>query len=306
MSKVKQIFAALAIAIFAGAAAMPARSDAAVFISVSFGPPALPVYYQPPAPAPNLIWQPGYWAWGSAGYYWVPGTWVAAPRLGLLWTPGWWGWSGGYYAWHPGYWATHVGFYGGVNYGWGYFGHGYVGGAWYGNVFRYNTYVTHVNTTVVRNVYVDRTVYVNNNYNRISYNGGPGGINSRPTQEEMAAQREQHWTMTSEQREHVQTAQANRNYLASVNNGHPTETVAPRPLSVQNRPASYEPVHPEDRTYAQHNTFAQPQHHYTPQPQHYTPQPQRNTYAEPQHHYTPRPQEHQPPAHTRPAPERRP
>ena len=66
------------------------------------------------------MWTPGYWAWGNDGYYWVPGTWVPAPAVGLLWTPGYWGWSGGYYRWNVCYWGPHVGFYGGVNYGFGY------------------------------------------------------------------------------------------------------------------------------------------------------------------------------------------
>jgi hypothetical protein len=27
-------------------------------------PPPLPYYTQPPAPFPNAMWTPGYWAWG--------------------------------------------------------------------------------------------------------------------------------------------------------------------------------------------------------------------------------------------------
>src|SRR3974390_2554620 len=34
-----------------------------VFVSVSFGPPVLPVYAQPLCPGPGYIWTPGYWAW---------------------------------------------------------------------------------------------------------------------------------------------------------------------------------------------------------------------------------------------------
>src|SRR5579884_3207961 len=55
-----------------------------VFVSVRFGPPALPVYAQPVCPGPGYMWTPGYWAWSDdAGYYWVPGTWVVAP-VGML------------------------------------------------------------------------------------------------------------------------------------------------------------------------------------------------------------------------------
>src|ERR1700678_2818658 len=72
----------------------------AVGVSITVAPPVLPVYVQPPLPAPGYFWTPGYWAYGDDGYYWVPGTWVLPPQPGLLWTPGYWGWGGGIYAWH--------------------------------------------------------------------------------------------------------------------------------------------------------------------------------------------------------------
>jgi len=50
-------------------------------------PPPLPVYDQPEAPDPDLIWTPGYWAYGPYGYYWVPGAWCEPPYVGALWTP---------------------------------------------------------------------------------------------------------------------------------------------------------------------------------------------------------------------------
>ena len=147
------------------------RAQVAVGISIRVPPPALPVYEQPPCPVEGYLWTPGYWGYGPVGYYWVPGVWVAPPRVGLLWTPGYWGFAGGLYGWHAGYWGPHVGFYGGVNYGFGYGGVGFVGGAWSGGIFRYNTAVVRVNETVVRNVYVDRTV-VNNTtvINHASFN----------------------------------------------------------------------------------------------------------------------------------------
>ena len=78
------------------------------------------------------MWTPGYWAYGDDGYYWVPGAWVPAPYEGALWTPPYWGWSSGLYVFHGGYWGPHVGYYGGVNYGFGYMGIGFVGGMWRG------------------------------------------------------------------------------------------------------------------------------------------------------------------------------
>jgi hypothetical protein len=236
-------------AFFSAGASAGVSFGIGVGINVDLAPPALPVYVQPPAPFVNAIWQPGYWAWGPDGYYWVPGTWIAAPRVGYLWTPGYWGFVGGYYCWHPGYWGTHIGFYGGINYGFGYFGHGFVGGGWYGGAFRYNTAVVNVNTTVIRNTYVDRTVVVNNyntNITRVSYNGGDG-VRAFPTAEERTYATEHHLGMTAEQRTHVQVAQQNRNYLASVNRGRPMDAAAAQPLSRENQPENFARINQADR-----------------------------------------------------------
>jgi hypothetical protein len=91
---------------------------------------------------------------------------------------------------------------------------------WAGNVFRYNTAVVNVNTTVVRSVYVDRTVINNAAVNHVSFNG-PGGIRAQATAQEQAAAREQHFQPTANQMSHEQTAARDRTQLASVNNGHP-------------------------------------------------------------------------------------
>jgi hypothetical protein len=199
--------------------AIPAASFAGVFVSVSIAPPALPVYTQPLCPGDGFIWTPGYWAYGDEGYYWVPGTWVMAPQVGFLWTPGYWGWGGGAYAWHGGYWGPHIGFYGGVNYGFGYFGHGYEGGRWDNGHFSYNRSVTNVNIT---NVHVyNKTVINNVTVNRVSYNGGRGGIPARPLAEEERATREHHMEATSVQAQHERAARSNRALLASVNHGRP-------------------------------------------------------------------------------------
>jgi hypothetical protein len=210
---------------------LPSTSQAqiAVGVSVHIGPPALPVYVQPPCPAAGYVWTPGYWAYGPEGYYWVPGTWVMAPAVGLLWTPGYWGWGGGAYLWHTGYWGPHVGFYGGINYGFGYTGVGFAGGYWRGGVYNYNRSVTNINTTVIHNTY--NTTVINNNttVSRTSFNGGTGGTIAQSNAQERAADREQHTAMTAAQTQHVQEAGKNRALLASANGGHPSIAATQKP-----------------------------------------------------------------------------
>jgi WXXGXW repeat (2 copies) len=225
--------------------ATPAASQAqvAVGISVHIGPPAIPVYAQPVIPAPGYIWTPGYWAYGPGGYYWVPGTWVQPPVFGVLWTPGYWGWGGGAYIWHGGYWGPHVGFYGGINYGYGYGGVGFAGGYWRGNAFYYNRAVANVNTAVIHNTYHTTVV---ENVNRVSYNGGQGGIAARPTTAELQAEHERHVEATHEQLQHEHAASTNRAMFASANHGQPSIAATSRPGQfhgegvVAARPASME------------------------------------------------------------------
>ena len=209
---------------------VPAVSQAgiAVGVSITLAPPVLPVYVQPALPAPGYIWQPGYWAYGDDGYYWVPGTWVLPPQPGVLWTPGYWGWVGGAYLWHVGYWGPHVGFYGGVNYGFGYTGVGFQGGYWRGGAFFYNRAVMNVGTVHVTNIY-NRTVINNVTVNRVSFNGGHGGIQARPTAHELAAEHERHFQPTVAQRDHEHDAFSNKDLRASVNHGRPPVAATARP-----------------------------------------------------------------------------
>ncbi|HZT04454.1 MAG TPA: YXWGXW repeat-containing protein [Steroidobacteraceae bacterium] len=221
-----------ATALFLAACAAQVRVAPAVYVppdavvQVRLAPPPLPVYVQPPCPVAGWIWTPGYWAWAPAGYYWVPGTWVAPPRIGVLWTPGYWGYIGGAYVWHAGYWGPHVGFYGGVHYGFGYTGVGYAGGRWVGGTFAYNRSVTNVNVTVVHNIY-NETVVNDVNVTRVSYNGG-AGIRAEPTAQERLAEREQHVQATAMQRQHVERARNDPAMMAHANHGHPAIAAIPR------------------------------------------------------------------------------
>ncbi|MFZ0302679.1 MAG: YXWGXW repeat-containing protein [Terracidiphilus sp.] len=211
--------------------AKPASAQWYVGIHVGFGPPALPVYDLPVCPGDGYMWTPGYWAWDADdGYYWVPGTWVLAPEPGFLWTPGWWGWGDGGFFWHAGYWGPHVGFYGGINYGFGYFGDGFYGGRWQGGHFFYNSAVWRVGGGF-HNVYRDDTVIHNTSIinNHISYNGGEGGIDRHPTPQEESYANERHIAPVADQTHQVDMAHSNPQLRASVNHGRPAIAATARP-----------------------------------------------------------------------------
>jgi hypothetical protein len=251
-------------------AATPSAAPAQVGVTVSFGPPPIPYYVQPPDPTQDYIWSPGYWAYDSygGGYYWVPGTWVPAPAYGMLWTPGYWAWNGRNYFWTPGYWSQSVGYYGGVNYGYGYYGHGYVGGRWRGRRFEYNTAVTRVNPHV-RDVYVNRTVVVHN-WNRVGYNGGRGGVVARPNAHELAERGGPRVYATQIQVRHQQFAEKSRAF-AGVNRGRPPVTAVAHPLTA---------IASERRTF-------QPEHRAIPERAHVAPHPATapHAYAAPAVHH---------------------
>jgi len=198
-----------------------------VGVSVTIAPPELPVYEQPICPGDGYLWTPGYWAYGDDDYYWVPGTWVEAPEVGFLWTPGYWGWREGGYFFTDGYWGPQVGFYGGINYGFGYFGHGFEGGRWDGGHFFYNRAVANVNVTVIHNVYETRVNETT--VTRVSFNGGNGGVNVRATAQEEAAARERHIPAVAAQTQHVEAARSNPELRASANHGKPPIAATARP-----------------------------------------------------------------------------
>jgi len=213
--------------------ALPCAMFGQVAISITVAPPPLPVYDQPPCPAANYIWTPGYWAWDASygDYYWVPGTWVEAPTVGVLWTPGYWGWNNGVYAWNAGYWGPTVGFYGGVDYGYGYPGEGFYGGRWNRGYFSYNTAVMHVDRTIIHNTYIDSTVVHNVTVNRVSYNGGNGGIQARPTPAQIQAAHQRRFGPVQAQVRQVNYAREDRNSFHSVNRGEPPHAALPRPAA---------------------------------------------------------------------------
>jgi YXWGXW repeat-containing protein len=211
--------ALLMLALLVPVSPSPSQAAVSVGISVGFAPPALPVYDQPPIPGPGYVWMPGYWAWGPNGYYWVPGTWVLPPGIGLYWTPPWWGWNGAVYVFHPGYWGPSVGYYGGINYGFGYFGTGYVGGYWRSGRFYYNRELNNFGRRQIPWTY--SRPFARPEHNGIGWNGGVGGMPGRPSARDEAAARERHWQPTGPQVQHFDTARRLPSLRSTTNNGQP-------------------------------------------------------------------------------------
>lgn len=200
-----------------GAFITPAQAQVADSVSAGVAPPLLPVYAQPPIPGPGYLWVPGYWAWDGQEYYWVPGYWATPPAADLLWTPPYWAWNDGVYDFYPGYWGPTVGYYGGIDYGFGYPGAGYEGGYWRNNQFFYNTAVNNLAGAQIANVYNHA---VPANASKVSFNGGAGGTAAKPTQAQIAARA--HTTPpTAEQTQHQQTASRDAALRFNANHGRP-------------------------------------------------------------------------------------
>ncbi len=273
-------------------------------------PPELPQYEQPPCPEEGDIWTPGYWSWAPSGYYWVPGAWVSAPYQGALWTPPYWGWRNGRYAFYRGYWGRHIGFYGGINYGFGYVGTGYQGGYWRGNQFEYNTAVNHVNTTQIHNVYNYRITNVT--VTRVSYNG-PGGVQYRPRPAEVMAIREEHTPPMTAQVQLRQHAQTNRAMFYNTNHGRPATVVVAKPLPANRNvrppaPVNYAqgerpPVPPAIQKQQRAASTARPEAHPAPERQENRPAEHPQA-TQPQRRVAPRSQPQRQPGVQHAAPQR--
>lgn len=262
----------------AGAGAATDMGSAATdgdMVRASDPPPPLPEYYQPPCPEDGYLWTPGYWSYGVGGYSWVPGIWVAPPRAGLLWTPGYWSFVGGTYAWHAGYWGPRIGFYGGVNYGFGYPGHGFAGGRWAGNHFEYNSAVVNVDTTIIHNTYRENVTVNNITVNRTSFSGGPRGIIARPTPAEWLALHDQHTKPVAAQLSHLAQASHNLTLSTKADGAHPPvpatagagalPRAGPAPV-VMTRPMPTPPTHALERPQVSQSSRPAPTHPVSPPP----------------------------------------
>jgi hypothetical protein len=227
----------------------------------------LPDYDQPPAPGDDYIWTPGYWAWSPDGYYWTPGAWVEAPYEGALWTPGYWGYWNNAYGFYPGYWGQYIGYYGGINYGYGYVGYGYQGGYWGGGHFYYNRSVNNINISVVHNVY-SRSVAGNTNNSHVSFNGGSGGLQARARPAELAAMHQPHTAPMRAQVENERTASTNKAQFASANRGRPANVAVNQPLAADRNVKAPPALQTTNRAVVQQQQHqAAPQEHQTAAPQ---------------------------------------
>jgi hypothetical protein len=121
-----------------------------------------------------------------------------------------------------------VGFYGGIDYGFGYLGFGYQGGHWDNGHFDYNTALSHVDTNVIHNVYNTK---VNEPASRVSYNGGPGGTTVSASDDEKsgAAIPGSHIGPVSAQTQNEWAARNDPKQRFSANHGTPPLTATSLP-----------------------------------------------------------------------------
>lgn len=77
-----------------------------------------------------------------------------------------------------------------------------------------------IDETRIHNVYEER-VENRNEGNRVSFNGGEGGLRTRPTPEEERAGSERHVAATEEQHHHAETARTNPEMRSKANHGDP-------------------------------------------------------------------------------------
>ena len=104
----------------------------------------------------------------------------------------------------------------------------YEGGFWRGGVFSYNRTVNNFGSVNITNVY-NKTVIVNTNATRASFNAGAGGTTAQPTPQEQAAAHEQHVTATPAQTQQQKMASTNKTLFASQNHGQPAIAATAKP-----------------------------------------------------------------------------
>jgi hypothetical protein len=234
----------------------------------------------------------------------VPSAWVQAPYQGALWTPGYWGFHNRRYGFYRGYWGPHIGYYGGVNYGFGYIGIGYEGGYWGGGHFNYNRSVNNVNVTIIRNVYNHPVNVGQRGGARVSFNGGAGGIQVRARPAELAARHDEHAPPMRAQIQHQQAASTNRAQFASVNHGRPANAVVSQPLAadrnvrvpasvLQHQASPQLQQRPQAPLQQQHPAASQQQQRQQAPQQHQTA-PQQQRQAQQQHQAAPQQRQQQP------------
>jgi hypothetical protein len=151
------------------------------------------------------------------------------PQLGLLWTPPYWSRVDGGYAFHGGYWAEEVGFYGGIDYGYGYGGDGYQGGRWENGTLSYNRAANNANNIAslgIANVY-DQAMPPDNKAVRISFNGGRRGVAAQPTKHQETLVGAKHVGATAEQQRHFELSAMDRSLYSKLNNGEPGVAATP-------------------------------------------------------------------------------
>ena len=157
------------------------------------------------------------------------------PAADLYWTPGYWAWNdaGDDYAFNAGYWGPEVGFYGGIDYGYGYTGEGYHGGYWRDHRFFYNRVVNNLEGARIAHAFNQP---VQAQPGGVAFNGGRGGTTIRPNPQQIALAHGRHTPLTAVQMQHIQEARRTPELRFNQNHGIP-------PIAATQRPGAFHGAH---------------------------------------------------------------
>ena len=89
--------------------------------------------------------------------------------------------------------------------------------------------VNNLDPAPIGNVYNEPVIVNNVTVNRVSFNGGEGGVAARPTPAQVLADKEPHIPPTGPQKDHARIASMNGGQFMSANKGRPVVAATPRP-----------------------------------------------------------------------------
>ena len=192
-------------------------------------PHRCPSMSSPRPPRPTISGPPATGTGVPAGYYWILAPGVRSLLRRPL-DPRLLGLCHNRLGFHRGFWGPHIGFYGGINYGFGYTGVGYHGGYWRGNNFYYNRSVNRVNTNITTSTTAPSSSTTSTASPTTAAEAASPTDHGQPRSKPCAAREPRPCPLRSSTsaKQHK-----NRQQFYNVNRGRPAMVAAPRPIAAQ-------------------------------------------------------------------------